>query len=114
MVTKASRVPKRIPDDRVFRAIADPTRRSILQLLSVQSYSVGDLASKFRVSRPAISKHLRLLREVGLVTDKPRGTTTMCELDAEPLQTIDNWLNNYKRFWDRSLLSLKAHVEKQK
>lgn len=99
--------------DSLFKALADPTRRDILDLLRRREYSVGDLASNFRVSRPAISKHLRLLRNAGLVSDRPQGPATICELNPEPLKTIDTWLGNYKHFWDRSLIRLKAHVENQ-
>jgi DNA-binding transcriptional ArsR family regulator len=97
----------------VFKALADPTRRQILSLLRERRRSVGEIASNFRVSRPAISKHLRLLRNAGLVVDRPEGTARMCELNAEPLQQIDVWLDNYKTFWARGLERLKAHVENE-
>jgi len=84
--------------DAVFKALADPTRRRILSLLRERRRSVGEIASNFRVSRPAISKHLRLLRDAGLVVDRPEGTTRMCELNAAPLQQIDAWLEVYKTF----------------
>jgi DNA-binding transcriptional ArsR family regulator len=99
--------------DPVFRALADPTRREILRLLRRGRLSVGDLADNFDISRPAISKHLRLLRDAGLVKDKPKGASRICELNAEPLKAIDSWLDDYKRFWDRSLMRLKAHLEKE-
>src|SRR6516165_8142272 len=69
----------------VFRAIADPTRREILGLLRHSKHTVGELAGNFRTSRPAISKHLRLLRRVGLVVTKNEGTARICQLNAEPL-----------------------------
>jgi DNA-binding transcriptional ArsR family regulator len=97
----------------VFKALADPTRRAILDLLRHRAHSVGDLASNFRVSRPAVSKHLRLLREAGLVKDRPEGTATICELNPQPLEAIDAWLHDYKKFWGSSLTRLKAHVEKK-
>ncbi len=99
--------------DDIFKALADPTRREILALLRGGRRSVGDLATNFHVSRPAISKHLRVLREANLVTDRPEGTSRMCELNPEPLRRIDDWLEEYKAFWDRSLMRLKAHVESQ-
>ena len=98
--------------DTVFRALADPTRREILALLRGGRRSVGDLAANFHVSRPAISKHLRLLRDAGLVRDTPLGTARLCELNPEPLREIDAWLESYKHFWSRNLRALKAHVEK--
>jgi len=101
-------------EDKVFRALADPTRREILALLRGGKYSVGDLAANFSISRPAISKHLRLLRDAKLVRDTPVGTARLCELNPEPLRTVDSWLDAYKQFWDRSLTRLKAHVEKNR
>ncbi len=100
--------------DTLFKALADPTRREILALLRRGRYSVGDLAANFDISRPAISKHLRLLREAKLVKDTHEGTASICELNAEPLKQINAWLDDYKGFWDRSLGRLKAHVEKQR
>jgi DNA-binding transcriptional ArsR family regulator len=97
----------------IFKALADPTRREILMLLRNGRRSVGDLATNFHTSRPAISKHLRVLREANLVKDTPVGTSRMCELNPEPLKCVDSWLEDYKQFWDRNLLRLKAHVENQ-
>jgi DNA-binding transcriptional ArsR family regulator len=99
--------------DAVFRAIADPTRREILKLLRGGRRSVGDLASNFRQSRPAISKHLRLLRSAGLVVTYERGTSRLCELNAKPLRAIDDWLRDYERFWGESLRGLKRHLEEK-
>lgn len=104
---------RRVSDDAVFKALADPTRRQILSLLRERRRSVGEIASNFQVSRPAISKHLRLLRSAGLVVDRPDGTSRMCELNAAPLRGIDTWLEGYKIFWATSLQQLKTHVENQ-
>jgi DNA-binding transcriptional ArsR family regulator len=104
---------RRPSGDAVFKALADPTRREILSLLRARRRSVGEIARNFEVSRPAISKHLRLLRSAGLVVDRPEGTTRMCELNAAPLRDIDAWLESYKTFWTTSLQQLKAHVENQ-
>ncbi len=97
--------------DVVFRAIAAPPRREILRLLRGGPRSVGDLASNFSQSRPAISKHLRLLREAGLVVARERGTTRMCELNARPLRAVDRWLREYEALWSTSLRSLKRYIE---
>jgi DNA-binding transcriptional ArsR family regulator len=97
--------------DVVFRAIADPTRREILRLLRGGRLRVGDLAAHFTQSRPAISKHLRLLRSAGLVVTHERGTARLCELNAKPLRTVDHWLRGYEAFWRESLRNLKRHVE---
>lgn len=97
----------------VFRAIADPTRRDILGLLRGRKCSVGEIASNFRSSRPAISKHIRLLRSVGLVVTKREGTARICRLNAEPLRDISNWLRDYESLWGESLRSLKRYVEEE-
>ena len=98
--------------DIIFRAIADPTRREILRLLRTEERSVGDLASNFSQSRPAISKHLRLLRSAGLVVTRERGTTRMCALNARPLRAVDRWLHDYEALWSESLRQLKRYVER--
>ena len=97
----------------VFRAIADPTRRDILGLLRGRKCSVGEIAANFRSSRPAISKHIRLLRSVGLVVTKREGTARICRLNAEPLRDISNWLRDYELLWGESLRSLKRYVEEE-
>lgn len=99
--------------DSVFKALADPTRREILALLRSGGSTVGDLASNFHMSRPAVSKHLRQLRAAGLVKDRAVGTTRYCELNAAPLRAVDAWLADYEKFWKKSLVRLKAHVEEK-
>jgi DNA-binding transcriptional ArsR family regulator len=95
----------------VFRAIADPTRREILGMLRGRPYSVGEIAANFRTSRPAISKHLRMLRAVGLVATTRRGNARICALDAEPLRAVSNWISDYEAYWSKTLQSLKRYVE---
>ncbi len=95
----------------VFRAIADPTRRQILGLLRRRSHAVGEIAGHFRSSRLAISKHLRLLRNAGLITVKPQGTARICRLNAAPLRVVNEWLRDYQALWDDSLHNLKRYVE---
>jgi DNA-binding transcriptional ArsR family regulator len=95
----------------VFRAIADPTRREILRLLRGGQQTVGQIAANFSTSRPAISRHLRLLRSAGLVVTRESGTTRLCELNAKPLRAVDDWLKDYDAFWRDSLRSLKRHIE---
>lgn len=99
--------------DVVFRAIADPTRREILRLLRDGGRSVGDLAANFSQSRPAISKHLRLLRSAGLVVTRESGTTRICQLNARPLRAVDTWLRDYEALWSESLRNLKRYVERK-
>jgi len=97
--------------DAVFRAIADPTRREILSLLRGRQQTVGEIAGNFRMSRPAISKHLRLLRSAGLVVTRRHGTASLCGLNAKPLRAIDDWLRDYETFWSETLQNLKSYVE---
>src|SRR5215813_11656388 len=92
-------------DEAVFRAIADPTRREILGMLRGRPYSVGEIAAKFQTSRPAISKHLRMLRAVGLVATTQKGTARICVLNAEPLRTVSNWVRDYDAYWGKTLKS---------
>jgi DNA-binding transcriptional ArsR family regulator len=99
--------------DSVFRATSDPTRREILGILRGGHQTVGEIAGNFRMSRPAISKHLRLLHAAGLVVTKKRGTASVCSLDAKPLRVLDDWLHDYEMFWSDSLKSLKMHMEEK-
>jgi DNA-binding transcriptional ArsR family regulator len=102
---------RRKRNEAVFRAIADPTRREILGLLRGRRCTVGEIAANFRTSRPAISKHLRLLRSVGLVVTRQEGTARICELNARPLRAVSDWLQHYEAFWRESLGSLKRYIE---
>jgi DNA-binding transcriptional ArsR family regulator len=95
-------------------AIADPTRRKILGLLRGGRHTVGELALNFRTSRPAISKHLRLLRSAGLVVTHQQGTARICELNAKPLRAVKDWLRDYEAFWGASLRELRRYVEKSR
>jgi DNA-binding transcriptional ArsR family regulator len=99
--------------DGVFRAIADPTRREILGILRVGQRTVGEIAENFRMSRPAVSKHLRLLRSAGLVTMREDGTWRLCGLNAKPLRAVNDWLQDYALFWGESLHSLKSYMEEK-
>jgi DNA-binding transcriptional ArsR family regulator len=76
--------------------------------------TVGELAGNFRTSRPAISKHLRLLRSAGLVVTHQQGTARICELNAKPLRAVNDWLRDYEAFWSASLRDLKRYVEKSR
>ena len=102
---------KRKQSNMVFRAIADPTRREILRLLRDGRRTVGEIAANFRTSRPAISKHLRLLRAAGLVISHKDGTARICDLNAKPLRTVNAWLRDYEALWGESMCSLKRYIE---
>ncbi|MGH8137784.1 MAG: ArsR/SmtB family transcription factor [Steroidobacteraceae bacterium] len=105
---------KKLQSQAIFRAIADPTRRQILNLLRERPHAVGEIASNFRTSRPAISKHLRLLKSAGLVVAHQRGTARICRLNARPLHTVNDWLRDYQVFWSGTLRELKNHVEEDR
>ena len=105
---------KRKRHEAVFRAIADPTRREILGMLRGRPYSVGEIAANFRTSRPAISKHLRMLRAVGLVATTQRGTARICALNPEPLRAVSDWVSDYEAYWGKTLQSLKHYVEDER
>jgi DNA-binding transcriptional ArsR family regulator len=95
----------------VFKAIADPTRRAILDRLRAGPAPVNTLAEDFEQSRPAISKHLRVLREAELVTEERSGRERVYSLHAERLRPIASWVEGYRGFWLTSLNNLKRHLE---
>ncbi|ASS74112.1 transcriptional regulator [Tumebacillus algifaecis] len=95
----------------VYAALADPTRRKLLEILVDGERSVTRLAEHFPVSRPAISKHLHVLRQAGLVTETKSGRERLYQLRAEPLQEIRDWLDIYERLWNQKLNNLKQLFE---
>lgn len=97
----------------VFRAIADPTRRGILDRLRAGPSPVNALATDFRQSRPAISKHLRVLREAHLVTETKVGRERLYQLQPVPLQQVAGWIEGYRAFWLTNLTQLKRYLEKE-
>lgn len=97
--------------DVAFHALADPTRRAVLDLLRYGSRPAGEIASAFPVSRPAISRHLRLLQQANLVRQHRRGRHRVYQLHPEPLRAVDQWLEQYRKYWGARLADLKAFVE---
>ena len=97
--------------DQTFAALADPTRRAILARLARGNTTVGDLARPFRVSRPAISKHLRVLERAGLVRRAREGRLSRCELDAAAMREAAEWMERYRVFWTFRLGALKQYME---
>ncbi len=95
----------------VFRALADPNRRAVLDLLRQGSLPAGRIAQAFPVSRPAISKHLRLLRRANLVEERREGRQRLYRLNPGPLKAVDSWLSQYRTFWQTSLTNLKGYIE---
>ncbi len=94
--------------DRVFHALADPTRRDMLHRLSAGEHSVGALAAPLQMSLAAASKHVKVLEGAGLVRRRISGRTHLCRLDPAPLAEIGAWLRFYQHFWDQSLEALDA------
>ncbi|HYI78547.1 MAG TPA: metalloregulator ArsR/SmtB family transcription factor [Chryseolinea sp.] len=97
----------------VYQAISDPTRRDIIQLLTHQSLNLNTLAQHFDISRPAISKHIKVLTECGVVIIRQDGRERFCRADLKKLKEVDKWLDNFRRFWNRKLDALGDFLEKQ-
>ncbi len=96
------------PLSSVFAALADPTRRAILQRLTVGDANVAQLAAPFAMSQPAISKHLRVLEDAGLITRSRHATARFSHLEAEPLKEATEYMERYRRFWTESFDKLDA------
>ena len=96
-----------------FHALADPTRRAVLDLLRHGAQPAGQIAEAFPISRPAISKHLRQLRKARLVVESRSGRHRLYQLNAAPLKAVDSWLEHYRQFWHMNLSSLKSFVEQE-
>jgi DNA-binding transcriptional ArsR family regulator len=95
----------------VFRALADPTRRGILEVIAIKPTHVAQLAERFPMSRPAISKHLGVLKSAGLVRFTEQGKKRLYTMEPAPLKSADLWLEHYRHFWTESLHHLKLHSE---
>jgi DNA-binding transcriptional ArsR family regulator len=95
-----------------FAALADPTRRAILARLSQGETNVSDLAAPFRMSMPAVSKHLKVLEQAGLISRSRSAQFRPCTLRAEPLQDIALWIEHYKRHWEESFDKLDSYLAK--
>jgi DNA-binding transcriptional ArsR family regulator len=99
------------PKPDVFQAIADPTRRSLLRLLVDQELPVTVISGHFPMTRTAVSKHLRILSDAGLVKGRKVGRETRYRLEPEPLLELKKWLAYYERFWENKLAALQRYVE---
>lgn len=84
----------------VYQAIADPVRRDIIHLLSKQAMNVNSVAQHYDISRPAISRHLRILRECGIIKVNKSGRERLCKIEPEMLQMAFNWMDQYKELWN--------------
>jgi len=98
------------PLSTTFAALADPTRRAILERLAHGDATVGELAEPFRMTMPAISKHLSVLERAGLITKSRDGQRRNCRITATPLKNATSWLNEYRRHWEANLESLDAYL----
>ena len=90
----------------VFQAIADPTRRAIINMLSSQSLNLNTVAENFDISRPAISKHIKILTECGLIEIKQQGRERYCEAKLQKLNEVSKWIEQYRVFWTKKLDAL--------
>ena len=97
-----------------LEALAEPTRRRIVELLAEQERSAGEIAAHFATSRPGISRHLRVLREHGLVRAREEGQRRLYSLDPEPLQELDEWLQRYRSFWENRLDALDTEIRRRR
>jgi DNA-binding transcriptional ArsR family regulator len=98
----------------VFHVIADSTRRAILDLLTAGELPARDLGAPFRISQPAVSKHLAVLRAAGLVSHRQEGGMRIYRLDAERLQEVFDWVRHYEKFWDVKFEELGRYLDRRK
>ena len=98
--------------NRTFAALADPTRRRILEHLAGGDRCVTDLAKPYRMSLPAVSKHLRVLEKAGLVRRQRDGRLHRLKLEARPMQQAQAWIEEYRKFWDQSFDRLDEYLKK--
>jgi DNA-binding transcriptional ArsR family regulator len=96
----------------VFQAIADPNRREIINLISSRRLTLNGVAEHFAISRPAISKHMKILTECGLVVMKQEGRERYCEPKLQKLNEVSAWVDQYRKFWTAKLDALGAFLEK--
>lgn len=96
----------------VFQAIADPTRREIINLISQNSMNLNAIANNFDISRPAISQHIKILTECGIVVIRQQGRERFCEAKLETLREVSNWVDQYRQYWNEKFNSLDKYLGK--
>ncbi|SKB81746.1 ArsR/SmtB family transcription factor [Dyadobacter psychrophilus] len=96
----------------VFQAIADPTRRQIISLIANKSMNLNSIADNFNISRPAISQHIKILTECGMVVVRQEGRERFCEAKLDGLSEVSNWVDQYKQFWNEKFDSLGSYLER--
>jgi DNA-binding transcriptional ArsR family regulator len=99
---------------KALEALADPTRRTIVELLARRELSAGEIAAQFETSRPGVSRHLRVLREQGLVRAREEGRLRLYSLDPGPLEELDEWLARYRSFWTNRLDALGVELRRRR
>ena len=97
----------------VFQAIADPTRREIINMISHQSLNLNAVAESFDISRPAISKHIKILTECGLIVIRQQGRERYCEAKLQKLNEVSEWIEQYRVFWTSKLDALEIFLNKE-
>ena len=95
----------------VFQAIADPTRREIINMIAHETLNLNSVAEKFHISRPAISKHIKILTECGLIVINQKGRERHCEANLKKLNQVSEWVEQYKVFWNKKLDALENYLE---
>lgn len=95
----------------VFQAISDPTRRAILALLAAHTLTLNGVAEHFDISRPAVSKHIKILNECGLVDIKQDGRERYCEARVEKLSEVNDWLEQFRKIWETRLDALEEYLQ---
>jgi DNA-binding transcriptional ArsR family regulator len=108
-------MPKRTPAlDRVLRALADPTRRAVLERLGRTPVAVSELAAPFRMALPSFVQHLRVLEDCGLIRTRKSGRVRTCEISPRPLRAVEGWLARQRAVWEKRLDRLDSYLMKLK
>lgn len=95
----------------VFQAISDPNRRAILGLLAKKNHTINDVADNFDISRPAISRHMKILMQCGLVVITQQGRERFCEVRIDKLDEVSEWVDTYKKIWEQRFDSLQVYLD---
>ena len=98
----------------VYQAIADPTRRSIINMIAIEPHNINTIAENFDMTRQAISLHIKILNDCGLVTIKQNGRDRLCVAQLDRLSEVSEWVNNYRQHWESKLDGLETYIEKLK
>jgi DNA-binding transcriptional ArsR family regulator len=96
----------------VFQAISDPNRRAILGLLALQTLTLNAISEQFKISRPAVSKHVKILSECGLIEVHQQGRERYCEAKLEKLNVVSDWVEQYRQFWETKFDALEEYLQK--